>query len=107
MVAPKGFNQILLRAPNRLGPGLGGGVGQGELRDVEPEAVLGGSLGKVSDHESGRASNASSGEGSAMGGLSEDADNSESDNESVIVRRPQRNTRGQLPVRYREGYVLK
>lgn len=83
------------------------GASQGELREVEPEAVLGGSLGEVSDHESGGTSNASSGEGSVMGGLVEDADNSESDNESVIVRRPQRNTRGQLPFRYREGYVLK
>ena len=53
------------------------------------------------------ASNASSGEGSVIGDLSEDADNSESDNEPVRERRPQRSTRGQLPVRYRDVYVLK
>ena len=42
-----------------------------------------------------------------IGDLSEDADNSESDNEPVRERRPQRSTRGQLPVRYRDVYVLK
>lgn len=69
----------------------GAGSDQGVLQDAGQEVV----------------SDVSLGERSATEDLSGDAEDSESDNVGADKPgHPQRSTRGQLPVRYREGYVM-
>lgn len=68
--------------------------------------VWGGDQGELQGDETGAVSDASLGEVSGLGDMSGDADDSGSDNESVESRRPQRSTRGQMPVRYHDEYVL-
>lgn len=83
-----------------LDEGIGGG--QGDVVDVEEETISDGSVGELPTCGKEGNSDATYGEGCVIGGQSEDADDSESDNEPVRERRPQRSTRGQLPLRYRD-----
>lgn len=71
-----------------------------------PDEGMGGGQGELEGDERGTVSDVNLGGVSDLGDMSGDADDSGSDSEPVDSRRPQRSTRGQLPLRYQKNYVL-